>query len=156
MVRWEDYIKAARELSPSALSLYMYLAKNQDNYEFYFSTADYCKTFNVVDKTCRNAKKELLNKGYLKEDSKTNKTYFDARGGYGETKEQLIQQLRELYNRINIKDEQRAQELKETMEQAKLKTIQVDAVYMIEIKKLIAFAEDIIKDIDSVGFDDLL
>ena len=42
------------------------------------------------------------------------------------------------------------------MEQAKLKTIKVDAIYLIEIKKLIAFAEDIIKDIDSAAFDNLL
>lgn len=42
MLKWEDYTAAARELSPSALNLFMYLAKNQDNYEFYFSSKDYC------------------------------------------------------------------------------------------------------------------
>ena len=63
MLKWEDFCRAADELSPSALKLYMYLAKNKDGYEFYFSSKDFCQLFNIVDKTYRNAKNELIFKG---------------------------------------------------------------------------------------------
>ena len=62
MLKWEDFCRAADELSPSALKLYMYLAKNKDGYEFYFSSKDFCQLFNIVDKTYRNAKNELIAK----------------------------------------------------------------------------------------------
>ena len=156
MVRWEDYIHAAKELSPSALNLYMYLAKNQDNYKFYFCAKDYCETFNVVDKTFRNAKKELLTKGFLKEDPASNQVYFDSRGGYKETKDSLVATLKALYDRINIADAARLEDLRKAMEEADLKNTKEETVYMIKVKQLIQFAEDILSDISTVGFTGLL
>jgi CRISPR/Cas system-associated protein Csm6 len=155
MLKWEDYTAAARDLSPSALNLYMYLAKNQDNYELWFSSKDYCKTFDVVDKTFKNAKNELLRKGYLKE-GENNHIYFDACGGYKETKENLKEELKNLSERLKIEDASRYSKLIEIMTEAKLKTIKDENVYKIEIKKIISFAKDLLKEISKSEIDGLL
>ena len=155
MLKWEDYTAAARELSPSALNLYMYLAKNQDNYELWFSSKDYCKTFDVVDKTFRNAKNELLRKGYLKE-GENNHIYFDTCGGYKETKENLKEELKDLSERLKIEDASRYSKLIEIMTEAKLKMIKDENVYKIEIKKIISFAKDLLKEISKSEIDGLL
>lgn len=42
MLPWKDYTAASNELTPAAMKLFMYLAKNQDGYEFWFSSKDYC------------------------------------------------------------------------------------------------------------------
>lgn len=155
MLKWEDYTAAARDLSPSALNLYMYLAKNQDNYELWFSSKDYCKTFDVVDKTFRNAKNELLRKGYLKE-GENNHIYFDSCGGYKETKENLKEELKNLSERLKVEDESRYSKLIEIMTEAKLKTIKDENVYKIEIKKIISFAKDLLREISKSEIDGLL
>ena len=72
----------------------MYLAKNKDGYEFFFSSKDYCDTFKVVDKTFRNAKNELINKGYLREESK-NRVNFSSSAAFKETKDNLQEKLKE-------------------------------------------------------------
>lgn len=146
MVKWTDYTAAARELSPSALNLYMYLAKNQDNYELYFSSKDYCATFNVVDKTFRNARNELLSKGYLKE-GENNHVYFDAQGGYKETKETIKQEIIRLCNKIELKDAIRGEEVKIELSKANLKDIKEEQLYILEGKKIISFLTDVLNEI---------
>ena len=154
MLGWEDYIAAAKELSPSALNLYMYLAKNQDNYELWFSSKDYCKTFNVVDKTYRNARNELLRKGYLKE-AENNHVFFDSKGGYKETKENLQEELKSLGERLKVEDEKRYMKLMEVLKDAKLKEIHEEVIYKIEIKKVISFAQDLLREISQSEFEGL-
>ena len=154
-IRWEDYTAAARNLSPSALNLYMYLAKNQDNYEFYFSSKDYCQTFDVVDKTFRNARNELLKKGYLKE-GENNHVYFDSRGSYGETKESLNKRLLELGETLKVQDEKRYNKVYEELKKAKLKDIKDENLYMIKVKEIIGFAEDMLKEISVNEFKNLI
>lgn len=141
MVKWDDYTAAARELSPSALNLFMYLAKNQDNYELWFSSKHYCETFGVVDKTFRNAKKELIAKGYLKE-GENNHIYFDAQGGYKETIEGLKNRIEEVGEALRIADEKAYEDFKKVIFEAKLKEITSEVVYKIKIKELIAFGEE--------------
>lgn len=155
MLKWEDYTAAARELSPSALNLYMYLAKNQDNYELWFSSKDYCNTFKVVDKTFRNAKAELLRKGYLRE-GENNKVYFDAAGGYKETKAGLVEELKELGNQLKVEDIERYEKLVEVLTEAKLSSIEDETVYILEIKQVISFAKDLLKEISSSEIEGLL
>lgn len=144
-VSWEDYCAAARELSPSALNLYMYLAKNKDGYEFFFSSKDYCDTFKVVDKTFRNAKNELINKGYLREESK-NRVNFSSSAAFKETKDNLQEKLKELNSKIKLLDESIYNDFLEKVAAANLPKIQDSNIYKIEIKKLISFAEDILKE----------
>lgn len=155
MLKWEDYTAAARELSPSALNLYMYLAKNQDNYEFYFSSKDYCQTFNVVDKTFRNARNELINKGYLKEGNNSH-VYFDAKGFKKEGKKELNEKLVELGKTLSAKDKDRYEKVYEMLEKSGIKDIKDDNLYMIKIKEIISFAEDLIKEISENEFTNLL
>lgn len=145
MLKWEDYCAAARELSPSALNLYMYLAKNKDGYEFFFSSKDYCDTFKVVDKTFRNAKNELINKGYLREESK-NRVNFSSSAAFKETKDNLQEKLKELNSKIKLLDESIYNDFLEKVAAANLPKIQDNNIYKIEIKKLISFAEDILKE----------
>lgn len=146
MLKWDEYTAAARELSPSALNLFMYLAKNQDKYEMYLSSKDYCSTFNVSDKTFRNARNELFDKGYLKK-KENNNVYFDTTGAYKETKESLKSELLDLSNKIRKEDEDSYYDFLETVMKAKLKDIENEAIYKIEIKKLIGFGEDILRNI---------
>ena len=145
MLKWEDYCAAARELSPSALNLYMYLAKNKDGYEFFFSSKDYCDTFKVVDKTFRNAKNELINKGYLREESK-NRVNFSSSAAFKETKDNLQEKLKELNSKIKLLDESIYNDFLEKVAAANLPKIQDNNIYKVEIKKLISFAEDILKE----------
>ena len=65
MLKWEDYCQAARELSPSALNLYMYLAKNQDKYNFALSSSDFCNWSGLGIAAYRTAFEELEKQGYL-------------------------------------------------------------------------------------------
>lgn len=146
MLKWDEYTSAAKELSPSALNLFMYLAKNQDQYELFLSSKDYCNTFNVTDKTFRNARNELFEKGYLKKKD-GNRVYFDTSGAYKETKEGLKQQIINLLNKIRVEDENSYYDFVEAISNAKLKEIENENIYMIEAKKLISFGEDILKNI---------
>lgn len=155
MLKWEDYIAAARELSPSGLNLYMYLAKNQDNYELWFSSKDYCKTFNVVDKTFRNARNELIQKGYLKF-GENNHVYFDSRGAYKETKEGLQKRLKEISCQLKVEDSESYEKLVEETMKANIKGIEDENVYKIQIKKLISLGEDLLKDLSATQMDNLL
>lgn len=145
MLKWEDYTSAARELSPSALNLYMYLAKNQDDYNFYFSSADYCSTFQVVDKTFRNARKELMNKGYLKEGEK-NHVYFDSKGGFKETKESLQEEFKEIASKLKVESETLYSDLKKLTQEKDLPNIEDETLYKIEIRRLISIGSDYLKD----------
>lgn len=155
MLRWEEYCAAARELSPSALNLYMYLAKNKDGYEFFFSSKDYCQTFDVVDKTYRNARIELMNKGYLKEMDK-NKVYFSSSAAFKETKENLQEELKRLSSLLKIQDENIYYDFFEKVKTAGLKEITNENIYKIEIKKLINFAEDLLKEFARKDLSELL
>lgn len=59
--------------------LYMYLAKNQNNYEFALSSQDFCESAGCSMSAYNTAFKELVEKGYLiqKAGSKTNFTFID-------------------------------------------------------------------------------
>lgn len=155
MVNWQDYIAAAKELSPSALNLFMYLAKNQDKYEFWFSSKDYCETFSVTDRTFRNARRELLDKGYLKE-GKNNHTYFDASGAYKESIESLKNRIVELGTRIQVISEDRALDYKKALSEANIKSIQDEFVLKKQLKELVSFGEDILREITEGDFKNLL
>ena len=145
MLRWEEYCAAAKELSPSALNLYMYLAKNKDGYEFFFSSKDYCQAFGVVDKTYRNAKAELINKGYLREEEK-NKVQFSSSAAFKETKESLQEELKRLTGALKVQDESIYTDFLDKVAEAGLKKIENEGIYKSEIKKLISFAADLLKE----------
>ena len=155
MLRWEEYTAAAKELSPSALNLFMYLAKNQDKYELWFSSKDYCNTFNVTDKTFRNARKELLTKGYLKE-GENNNVYFNSAGAYKETIENLKEELKQIASEIKTENEDRYQDFVKATQEAKLRETKDELVYKSKAKNLISFGKDILRDIASSQIDGLL
>ena len=155
MLPWKDYTAASNELTPAAMKLFMYLAKNQDGYEFWFSSKDYCQTFKLADSTFRKAKKELLDLGYLKE-SDNNHVYFNTQPVFKETKEKLQKQLQELGEILRLEDYDSYQKLLLKTSEKHLKEIKDENLYKIEIKDLIQFAELAIKDKASSEIKNLL
>lgn len=155
MVKWEDYCSAAKDLSPSALNLYMYLAKNRDGYEFYFSSKDYCKTFNVVDKTYRNAKHELERKGYLKEEG--NKIRFSVNAAFKETIDGLNERFKQLMNIVKVDLPDEYIRLYEEMEKDPPKKYKDhENIYKCKVKEWISILQETIKEFTDKNINELL
>ena len=57
--------KAMNDLTPAQLKVWMYFAKNQNNYQFELSSVAVCGFCNISDKTYREAVKTLVAKRYL-------------------------------------------------------------------------------------------
>lgn len=77
----EEIVEAYKLLSKSGLGLYLYLAKNKDSYDMDLSKADFCNKLEVSDTTYKNAKKELIEAGYLiphtNQDGSISKDWYD-------------------------------------------------------------------------------
>lgn len=155
MLSWKDYTAAAKDLTPAALKLFMYLAKNQDGYTFWFSSKDYCNTFDLADSTFRKAKKELLEKGYLKE-KENNQVYFNTKAAFKETIENLKKDFTQLGEQLKIEDEKSYRELLEETQKKNLKEIKDEVLYKIAIKELIALGEEMLKEVASKEINNLL
>ena len=56
---------ACKDLNAGALKLWIYLSKNQDGYTFALSPSDIKEKFNMGKTQYDNARKELLEKGYI-------------------------------------------------------------------------------------------
>lgn len=72
--------EAAKRLqSKGGFKLYMYLAKNQNNYYFALYSSNFCEWSGLGIKAYNTAFEELVKEGYLvlKEDSKTNYIFYD-------------------------------------------------------------------------------
>ena len=61
----ENIEEAARNLTPVAFKLYLYLASNQDGYNGAFSTAHFSEKFGCDVKSAKTAFTTLVNNGYL-------------------------------------------------------------------------------------------
>ena len=155
MLSWKDYTAAAKDLAPAALKLFMYLAKNQDGYVFWFSSKDYCNTFDLADSTFRKAKKELLEKGYLKE-KENNQVYFNTKAAFKETIESLKKDFTQIGEQLKIEDEKSYHELLEETQKKNLKEIKDEVLYKIAIKELIALGEEMLKEVASKEINNLL
>lgn len=70
---------AGRLHSQDGFKLYMYLAKNQDKYQFNLSSTDYMNWSRCGYKAYKSAFEELVKEGYLilKEGTKTVYTFYD-------------------------------------------------------------------------------
>ena len=64
-IKNENWKAAARDLSPHALLLYLYLASNADNYELALSPAAITADVGMPRSTYHDQFKVLVNKGYL-------------------------------------------------------------------------------------------
>ena len=68
---------AAKDLEAGAFKLWVYFAKNQDNYEFALSSKDVQDTFGIKIKQYNNAVDALIEKGYLVRQGDTNYYTFN-------------------------------------------------------------------------------
>lgn len=143
---WKDCCIAAKELTISALKLYLYLIKNQNDYNVALNSENYCKTFNVVDRTYRNARNELISKGYLKI-GENNKVFFDAAASFKETKENLQKRLQSIGDTLKVENQKLYLDLLLKVSDAKLPQIKNENVYKCKIKECISIGEDYLKDI---------
>ena len=155
MLSWKEYCEAAKELSPSALKLYMYLAKNKDGYEFFFSSKDFIETFDISDKSYRNAKNELIEKGYLKEEE-NNKVNFSSNAAFKETRESLAKELSNIGRVLKEYDEDAFLKVYEILEKEKPNQIKDDNLYKIKIKEIISFARDLMNEFVDRDFNKFL
>ena len=64
-IKNENWKAAARDMSPHALKLYLYLAANADNYTFALSPAAITEEIGMPRSTYHDQFKVLVNKGYL-------------------------------------------------------------------------------------------
>lgn len=70
---------AATDLKSGAFKLWIYFAKNQDNYSFGLSNKAVAETFGIKKDQYDNAVKELIEKGYLIEQSKNNYVFKEIK-----------------------------------------------------------------------------
>ena len=69
--------KAALDLDAGAFKLWIYFAKNQNNYEFALSSKDAEETFGIKIKQYNNAVTQLIDKGYLVNTKGNNYTFLE-------------------------------------------------------------------------------
>lgn len=70
--------QAAQKLDAGAFKLWIYFAKNQNAYEFALSSSEVEKVFGMKIKQYSNAVKELIEKGYLVEQSGNAYNFFEV------------------------------------------------------------------------------
>lgn len=87
--------------------LYMYLAKNQNNYKLELSSADFTYWSGLGITAYRSAFNELVEKGYLVEQSKNNYIFYDKSqlSEYGEkviieVPEEKVEEIRNIEKKI--------------------------------------------------------
>lgn len=91
--------KALGTLKNSEFKLWIYIAKNQNNYTFALSCADFCRTTGVSNKTYHSAVKSLIEKGYLVKkniDNDKDNTYTFHEAGFNvPMKEDIVIEIEE-------------------------------------------------------------
>lgn len=84
--------EAMKILKGNCFKLWMYIAKNKDQYQFALSCVDFCRSANVTKPTYLGAVKELVDKGYLvpSKEEPTNLYIFYEGGRVVPSKEDII------------------------------------------------------------------
>lgn len=81
---------SGRLLSAGGFKLYIYLAKNQNNYKFALSSKDFMNWSGLGKQAYRTAFNELVKEGYLIQDSEqSNLYYFYDKSQKADNKEQI-------------------------------------------------------------------
>jgi hypothetical protein len=76
--RLEGIDQAAKELkSKAGFKLYIYLAKNQHDFKIALSSADFCSWSSCALTAYNTAVEELIEKGFLKQESGNNYIFYD-------------------------------------------------------------------------------
>ena len=76
-IKTDEWIEASKILSPSAFQLFLYLADKQNGYkDWQLSREVVCGLFGFSAKTYNRAAKELVEKGYLKQQKGVRYLFF--------------------------------------------------------------------------------
>lgn len=69
--------EAAKDLKPSTFCIWIYIAKNNENYKnFNLSMKDVCIWCNISENTYRSCIEELIKKNYLIQEGNSNNYHF--------------------------------------------------------------------------------
>lgn len=96
----EEIREAAKKLTPSGFKLYLYFVENEDGWEFNFSPKDFMRSYNVAESTFRNAKHELIDKGYIIEEKNNHFVFYSNPEDNQLSKENLMKELIRIAERI--------------------------------------------------------
>jgi len=75
-LKWDPIKEAMRVLNGNAFKLWMYLLSWEGKGEYEFSPANIAKELKMSDEGARNARKELIDKGYVIEVSENKLEFF--------------------------------------------------------------------------------
>lgn len=75
-LKWEPIKEAMRVLNGNAFKLWLYLMSWEGKGEYEFSPAHLAKELKMSDEGARNARKELIDKGYIIEISENKLEFF--------------------------------------------------------------------------------
>lgn len=138
----EEIREAAKELSPSALKLYLYFVENEDEWEFALSPKDFQNAYDLAESTYRKAKQELIDKGYIEEHGKNHFDFYSSPKKRRVTLEDLRKEANRLGQIIQIYDSELLEQFLEKAKkiQQKSKDEQKDD-YMTLVKTMQAAAK---------------
>ena len=75
-LKWDPIKEAMRVLNGNAFKLWIYLFSWEGNGKYDFSPANLAKELKMSDEGARNARKELVEKGYIIENSENKMEFF--------------------------------------------------------------------------------
>lgn len=75
IINQEDWLRAAKELSPTTFALYLYFASCVDGLRLMFSPAVVMLKLGISDSSIKRGMKQLVEKGYLVAESDDNIEY---------------------------------------------------------------------------------
>lgn len=151
MIGWNQITRAANELTASGFKLFLYIARNADGYKFDFNAKHFKETFNLSDRTYRNARQELFEKGYLIE--KQDEIIFNADGGLNENVDFYKNKISELGKSIQKNSPEKYNQLtqyiagnKELQEtKARFRSGEIpESAYVIVLKELLGYVYELI------------
>ena len=74
--------------------------ENENGWEFNFSPKDFMRSYNVAESTFRNAKRELIDKGYIIEEKNNHFIFYSNPEDSQLSKEDLMKELIRIAERI--------------------------------------------------------
>ena len=156
MLSWKDLIIAANSLSPAAFKLFLYLSKNQDGYKNYFSPTDFLNSFNMTERSYRNAKQELIEKGYLRKEEdvtifSTKKDMYSA--------EYYKEKILDMTKQLEVLNIQAYNDFKKYLADKNLKQYKENVsedVYIFTLKEIFEYVCTLVEEYSPVKMENLL
>lgn len=140
----EEIREAAKNLTPSAFKLYLYLVENEDGWEFVLSPKDFQNSYGLAESTYRKAKQELVDKGYIEEKPKNHFEFYSSPTNKRISLESLRQEVNKIGQVIQIYDSELLEQFLEKAKKIQKKPAEEQKKdYMLLIKEMRAAAKKV-------------